>query len=105
MGQRQIVAACPYRVIYWNEEKDIPQKCTLWVCSHHCSNSSLRVVREREGGRKGKNWIFRILKKCSIFLSHHEVIMLVDVPVYKTAKELGVTSTSVYTKYTGLSPP
>jgi Transposase DDE domain len=39
-----------------------------------------------------------------IFLSH-EVIMLVDVPVHKTAKELGVTRTSVYTKYTGLSPP
>jgi hypothetical protein len=39
-----------------------------------------------------------------IFLSH-EVIMLVDVPVHKTAKELGVTLTSIYTKYTGLSPP
>ena len=32
IGQRQIVAACPYRVIYWNEEKNIPQKCTL--CAH-----------------------------------------------------------------------
>ena len=39
-----------------------------------------------------------------IFL-FHEVIMLVDVPVHKTAKELGVTRTSIYTKYTGLSPP
>ena len=39
-----------------------------------------------------------------IFLSH-EVIMLLDVPVHKTAKELGVTRTSIYTKYTGLSPP
>jgi hypothetical protein len=39
-----------------------------------------------------------------IFLSH-EVIMLVDVPVHKTAKELGVTRISIYTKYTGLSPP
>ena len=39
-----------------------------------------------------------------IFLSH-EVIMLADVPVHKTAKELGVTRTSIYTKYTGLSPP
>jgi Fe-S-cluster-containing dehydrogenase component len=28
-GQRQIVDACPYRVIYWNEEKNIPQKCTF----------------------------------------------------------------------------
>lgn len=39
-----------------------------------------------------------------IFLSH-EVIMLVDIPVHKTAKELGVTRASIYTKYTGLSPP
>ena len=31
-GQKQIVSACPYRVIYWNAEKDIPQKCTL--CAH-----------------------------------------------------------------------
>ncbi len=39
-----------------------------------------------------------------IFLSH-EVIMLVGVPVHKTAQELGVTRSSIYTKYTGLSPP
>ena len=31
-GQKQLVSACPYRVIYWNEEKDIPQKCTF--CAH-----------------------------------------------------------------------
>ena len=39
-----------------------------------------------------------------LFLSH-EVMMLADVPVHKTAKELGVTRSSIYTKYTGLSPP
>lgn len=31
-GQKQLVNACPYRVIYWNEELDLPQKCTL--CAH-----------------------------------------------------------------------
>ena len=31
-GQKQIVNACPYRVIEWNEEKQIPQKCTF--CAH-----------------------------------------------------------------------
>ena len=31
-GQKQIVNACPYRVIYWNEEKQLPQKCTF--CAH-----------------------------------------------------------------------
>ncbi len=39
-----------------------------------------------------------------IFLSH-EVIMLVDFSVHKTTKVLGVTRSSIYTKYTGLSPP
>lgn len=31
-GQKQIVSACPYRVIYWNEENSIAQKCTF--CAH-----------------------------------------------------------------------
>lgn len=31
-GQKQIVNSCPYRVIFWNEEKQLPQKCTL--CAH-----------------------------------------------------------------------
>lgn len=31
-GQKEIVSSCPYRVIYWNEEKNIPQKCTF--CAH-----------------------------------------------------------------------
>lgn len=30
-GQKDIVSACPYRAIYWNEEKQIPQKCTMCV--------------------------------------------------------------------------
>lgn len=32
VGQKNLVSACPYRVIYWNEEKQIPQKCTF--CAH-----------------------------------------------------------------------
>jgi Fe-S-cluster-containing dehydrogenase component len=31
-GQKNVVKACPYDVIWWNEELDIPQKCTL--CAH-----------------------------------------------------------------------
>ena len=30
-GQKQIVDACPYNVIFWNEEKKLPQKCTFCV--------------------------------------------------------------------------
>ena len=32
VGQKQIVDACPYQVIFWNEEKQLPQKCTF--CAH-----------------------------------------------------------------------
>jgi Fe-S-cluster-containing dehydrogenase component len=31
-GQKEILSSCPYQVIFWNEEKQIPQKCTL--CAH-----------------------------------------------------------------------
>ena len=31
-GKKQLLSACPYRVIFWNEEKQIPQKCTF--CAH-----------------------------------------------------------------------
>jgi Fe-S-cluster-containing dehydrogenase component len=31
-GLKDILQSCPYRVIYWNEEKDLPQKCTF--CAH-----------------------------------------------------------------------
>lgn len=35
-GQRQIMEACPYGAIYWNEKLDIPQKCT--GCAHLLDN-------------------------------------------------------------------
>lgn len=31
-GQRQIVDACPYHVVYWNDALNLPQKCT--GCAH-----------------------------------------------------------------------
>lgn len=31
-GQKNVINACPYNAICWNEELDIPQKCTL--CAH-----------------------------------------------------------------------
>lgn len=31
-GQKQIVNSCPYRVIEWNEEAQLPQKCNM--CAH-----------------------------------------------------------------------
>ena len=32
VGQKQLVEACPYNSTYWNEEKNLPQKCTF--CAH-----------------------------------------------------------------------
>jgi len=31
-GRKEVVSSCPYRVIYWNEEKRVAQKCTM--CAH-----------------------------------------------------------------------
>jgi len=31
-GQKELVSACPYGAIWWNEELQLPQKCTL--CAH-----------------------------------------------------------------------
>ena len=32
VGQDKIVSSCPYRVIYWNAERKLAQKCTM--CAH-----------------------------------------------------------------------
>jgi len=31
-GKRELVASCPFGVIFWNEESNLPQKCTF--CAH-----------------------------------------------------------------------
>jgi Fe-S-cluster-containing dehydrogenase component len=31
-GQKAIIATCPYRVIEWNDDQQLPQKCTM--CAH-----------------------------------------------------------------------
>lgn len=35
-GQRPLVDSCPYGVIWWNEDLDVPQKCTF--CAHLLDN-------------------------------------------------------------------
>jgi Fe-S-cluster-containing dehydrogenase component len=32
VGQKEMLSSCPHRVIFWNQEKNIPQKCTF--CAH-----------------------------------------------------------------------
>ncbi|MEM1850372.1 MAG: 4Fe-4S dicluster domain-containing protein [Thermosphaera sp.] len=52
-GQKQLIEACPYGNIFWNEEKNVPQKCTMCVhlleqgwreprCVQACPTSALK---------------------------------------------------------------
>jgi Fe-S-cluster-containing dehydrogenase component len=54
-GQRHLVDACPYGAIWWNEEHQVPQKCTLCAhlldqgwnqprCVQVCPTGALRIV-------------------------------------------------------------
>ncbi len=54
-GRKEIVATCPYGVIYWNEELELPQKCTGcahllddgWTetrCSQVCPTEAIKLV-------------------------------------------------------------
>lgn len=42
VGQKQLVEACPYCSIFWNEEKNLPQMCTFCV---HLIDKGWRVPR------------------------------------------------------------
>jgi Fe-S-cluster-containing dehydrogenase component len=54
-GRREIAASCPYNAIYWNEEKQVAQKCTGcahlldsgWAetrCSQVCPTDAIKLV-------------------------------------------------------------
>ncbi|MBP1626409.1 MAG: bthL 2 [Holophagaceae bacterium] len=54
-GREDLAASCPYGAIYWNEEKKLPQKCTMcahlldqgWEqprCSHSCATGAMEFV-------------------------------------------------------------
>jgi len=60
VGRREIVASCPYEVIYWNDEKQLPQKCTGCAhlidqgwhdtrCSQVCPTGAIRLVLADDG--------------------------------------------------------
>ncbi len=62
-GRREIMKACPYNAVWWNDDKDVPQKCTLcahlldegWEkprCVQACPTGALRVVREEATAMK-----------------------------------------------------
>ena len=58
-GKKEITETCPYGVIYWNEEKKVPQKCTFCVhlleagwkeprCVQACPTGCLSVVHAED---------------------------------------------------------
>ncbi len=55
-GKKALLKACPYGAIWWNEEKDVPQKCTFcahlldegWErprCVQSCPTGALRALK------------------------------------------------------------
>jgi Fe-S-cluster-containing dehydrogenase component len=55
-GKKELVDACPYGVIWWNEEKSVAQKCTLcahllaegWQesrCVQSCPTGAMRIIK------------------------------------------------------------
>jgi Fe-S-cluster-containing dehydrogenase component len=63
-GQKDLVDACPYGSIYWNDKLAIPQKCTMcahlldegWTqprCVQACPTGALTFVQEDVSGEAG----------------------------------------------------
>lgn len=59
IGKKEIVTSCPYNAIWWNDEKNIPQKCTLcahlldggWKeprCVQSCPTGALQIIQEED---------------------------------------------------------
>ena len=59
LGRKELIASCPYGVIYWNEDLNIPQKCTMcahllddgWEqprCAQACFSGALKAVSLEE---------------------------------------------------------
>jgi sulfite dehydrogenase (quinone) subunit SoeB len=79
-GQKKIQKACPYNTIYWNQEKDIPQKCSFcahlldenWKeprCVQACATGALKAV-------------FKDDSEMQLIVEHEELEILH--PEYKT---------------------
>jgi Fe-S-cluster-containing dehydrogenase component len=58
-GRKEIVSSCPYSAIYWNEDKELAQKCTGcahllddgWTetrCSQVCPTDAIKLVMAEE---------------------------------------------------------
>lgn len=91
-GKKGILSTCPHRVIHWNEEKNIPQKCTFCVhlleqgwkeprCVEACPSGAL-LFGDLEDS---ESEIARFLKSASIEELHPEYglrpnVVYIDLP-------------------------
>ena len=77
-GQKQLVKACPYGAIYWNEEKKLPQKCTF--CIHRLEEGGIpRCVQACPNGclnfgdlEDPKSAVSKLLKSAKAEVFHAE---------------------------------
>jgi Fe-S-cluster-containing dehydrogenase component len=62
-GEKGLMEACPYGAIWWNDEKEVPQKCTFcahllddaWTeprCVQACPTGALKVVHAEDAEMK-----------------------------------------------------
>ena len=62
-GNKNLIESCPYGVIWWNEEKDVPQKCTFCAhllddgwreprCVQACPTGALKFISTEESKMK-----------------------------------------------------
>ena len=76
-GQKDIVKSCPYGAIWWNEEKEVPQKCTLcahllaegWKeprCVQSCPTGAMQIVNVEDSEMAG------IIKQENLEVFHPE---------------------------------
>jgi Fe-S-cluster-containing dehydrogenase component len=83
-GQKKIIESCPYEAIRWNEELQIPQKCTLcahlldegWEktrCVQSCPTGALRL---RHAGDTEMKEIIKV-EKLEVYQPEHKTCPLV----------------------------
>lgn len=77
-GQKKIMQACPYNCVFWNDELDIPQKCT--GCAHLLDND-------------GPITVPRCFDNCQV-----------DVIEFGEESELDLSNTEVYHPEFGTKP-
>ena len=64
-GQKQVGDSCPYHAIWWNAEKNVPQKCTLcahlldkgWTqtrCTQVCPTGALQLVLAEDSAMQAR---------------------------------------------------